>query len=411
MPARLDSKRRHRLLNLTPAVVLGLSPTGLYVVRELGRAGVPVVGVADRLQAGRASRFLAECIIEADPRRRVDKLCARFGGGEHSPVLIPTSDQDIQFVCDHADRLAEIFTMQASYRDGLCQEILDKARFYDLCQRFCVPFPKVFRGTPPELGTHRDSIAYPCFIKPSLIHTIKAELNGQKGWVARDEREFEQILSELPAEIGTLLVQEIVPGPESNITLCCTYMDRTGTPTQTFTARKLRQYPPGFGSASLVVSCPEPETRQLTERFLRAAGYFGIAAAEFKRDSRTGQLKIIEINCRPSLWFSASTAADKFLSLAAYRDLTGSDVEVLEKEQKQGIFWRYAIKDAYSAAFYLLNHKFILPSPHLKACGMPHGTVNAVFSPDDPMPMFLELFDYAVRAPRRMLSGKFGRTH
>ena len=29
-----------------PAVVMGLSPTGLYVIHELGRAWVPVIGVA-----------------------------------------------------------------------------------------------------------------------------------------------------------------------------------------------------------------------------------------------------------------------------------------------------------------------------------------------------------------------------
>ena len=43
---------------MPPAVVMGLSPTGLYAVRELGRAGITVTGVASGWQAGHASRYL-----------------------------------------------------------------------------------------------------------------------------------------------------------------------------------------------------------------------------------------------------------------------------------------------------------------------------------------------------------------
>ena len=102
-------------------------------------------------------------------------------------------------------------------------------------------------------------------------------------------------------------MQEIISGPESNITLWCGYIDAAGSVRQSFTARKLRQYPPGFGSASLVESEVCRETSETAERFLVKAGYRGIAAAEFKRHPKTGELKIIEVNPRPSLWFSVST--------------------------------------------------------------------------------------------------------
>ena len=55
------ARREGRLMaaaNMTPAVVLGLSPTGLYAVRELGRAGVPVVGVCSEWQTGSARRAI-----------------------------------------------------------------------------------------------------------------------------------------------------------------------------------------------------------------------------------------------------------------------------------------------------------------------------------------------------------------
>ena len=52
-----------------PAVVLGLSPTGLYAVRELGAADIPVLGVSSYKQAGNYSRYLKTglgSIVESD---------------------------------------------------------------------------------------------------------------------------------------------------------------------------------------------------------------------------------------------------------------------------------------------------------------------------------------------------------
>ena len=53
-----------------PCVVLGLeTQIGLSVVRELGRAGVPVIGVAQQANAiGLRSRYLTQGITVEQPR-------------------------------------------------------------------------------------------------------------------------------------------------------------------------------------------------------------------------------------------------------------------------------------------------------------------------------------------------------
>lgn len=386
---------------------MGLSPTGLHVVRELGRTGVPVVGVAETLQAGRLSRYLADCIVETDPTRRLEALCGRFRQGVAAkPVLIATSDQDIDFIIANAARLAAHFSFQRSYADGLAARIMTKESFYELCLQHGVAFPRLWKALPKDIAGLREAIAYPCMIKPSRIHDVKAKMAGRKGWIVRNPRELDAVLPGIPRDCGLLLLQEIVPGPESAITLYCGYFDANGGVHQPFTARKLRQYPPGFGSASLVQSAPEEESRLIAERLLRGIGYAGIAAAEFKRHPVTGELKMIEINVRPSLWFSVTAASGKHPVLAAYQDLAGLAECVPEEPQQDRVRWRYGPKDAWSAAFYRLRRGFVLPPPDVEAVGAANKRVSAVYASDDPKPVLADALTFATKIGRRL-----GGTH
>lgn len=389
--------------SLPAAYVLGLSPTGLYAIRELGAEGIPVVGVATEQQAGATSRYLSDVIIEPDEDRRLAALLRHAGQDSPKPILIPTSDQDLEFIIRHRHALAKSFVFQEAYADGLAAQILTKSDFYRLCDEHGIAYPSLHEVEKPDMPALAASLEFPVLIKPSRIHDIKSEMAGRKGWVARDTEDYATVIAEIPDHAGTLLVQEIVPGPESEITLFASYFDQNGRAHQSFTCRKLRQFPPGFGSASLVISEDEPETRDIAEKFLRKLGYRGIAAAEFKRDPKTGVRKIIEINPRPSLWFSASTAAGRTVSLAAYLDLTGSGSLPQDRAQKNGVVWRYALKDIYSALFYRLKKDFVLSPPDIAAAKKAKERVFAVAVPGDSAPAWAELKGYLRKGLRRIL--------
>lgn len=389
------------------AVVMGLSPTGLHVVRVLGRAGVRVVGVASGFQSGRASRYLHHCITAGGTEERLAALCGLVAETPQDhpgrAVLIPTSDQDVDFVIAHAAQLTRYFSFQAAYRDGLASQIMTKDSFYQLCSDHGVASPRLWRSERSGLAELLHEVSLPCMIKPSRIHDIKDLMQGRKGWVIQSLSELDAVLAEIPTEAGVLLVQEIVPGPESSITLACSHVAADGRQHQTFTARKLRQYPPGFGSASLVQSSHEPESARIMADFLKAVGYRGVAAAEFKRHPDTGILQMIEINVRPSLWFSITEAAGRHVVLAAYCELAGSGTELPDLSQREGVRWRYGIKDLWSAYFYRRNPDFVLPAPDIEAAGPEQGRTWAVFSPDDPAPVVYELINFLWKAVARTL--------
>jgi predicted ATP-grasp superfamily ATP-dependent carboligase len=210
------------------------------------------------------------------------------------------------------------------------------------------------------------------------------------------------IARRLPAETGSWLIQEIIPGAESRITLAAGYAGGSVDTDDIFTARKLRQYPAGFGSASRAISCHCSDTEATTRRLIDAIGYRGLYGAEFKRDPRDGALKIIEINPRPTLWFHLSHAAGKRLVATAYCAQAGIPLPV-RTAQRDGILWQYTLKDWASALFYRFRGEaFVFPRPDLRAGGRPNGRCWPVFSVADPLPLLAECYVYASKFMRRL---------
>ena len=385
-------------------IVLGLSPTGLYAVREAARAGYSVLGVGAPGAPGLWSRFLAERIAADSADARVAAILDRIDpNSAQKPVLVVTSDQDLEAVSAHLEVLSTHVHMQGSYKDGLAGQIMDKHTFYQLCKAHGVAYPSLWSARIEDAGQYRDQIAFPSMIKPARIHDVKHLMAGKKGWIIKNQSNFDDVLLKIPQETGTLLVQEIVPGPDSNITLWCGYIDEDGQVCQRFTARKLRQYPAGFGSASLVQSETCPETAKIAEALLSSLGYRGIAAAEFKRHPETGELKIIEVNPRPSLWFSITTAAGVPLIETAIAEANGAPLPPAAK-QKDGVVWRYTTKDFASQLFYLWNRDFVLPPPDLAHKTHITGRADVAGAWDDPAPIFGELATFARKFTKRLAS-------
>ncbi|ATI44038.1 hypothetical protein CBW24_18010 (plasmid) [Pacificitalea manganoxidans] len=391
-------------------IVLGLSPTGLYAVREAARAGYAVLGVGAPGAPGLWSRLLADRIAAETPQARVAAILERTetGGGE-KPVLVVTSDQDLEEVIARWDALSGRVQLQGSYTDGLASRIMDKDSFYKDCAAQGVAYPSLWSAPVAEAGQYRDKIPYPAMIKPARIQDVKHLMAGQKGWIVRNKSEFDDVLPGIPQEAGTLLMQEIVPGPESNITLWCGFFDRDGQVRQRFTARKLRQYPAGFGSASLVQSETCLETAEAAETLLSSLGYRGIAAAEFKRHPESGALKIIEVNPRPSLWFSVATKAGVPLVETAVAEARGDPLPAMAR-QKDGVLWRYTTKDLASRLFYARNRDFVLPAPEPARKARVTARADVTGAWDDPAPALGDLIGFAGKLATRISAKARGRS-
>jgi D-aspartate ligase len=386
------------------AIVLGLSPTGLYVARELGRSGTPLLGVDTGFASAAASRYFRSTggvWYEPDNERLVARLLEFAARLESKAVLVPTSDRYIEFVIENYARLERVFHITKCYA-SVAGQLLDKQKFHQLCERHGIATPGVWTLSSMEDIGELPEIPFPCILKPTLIHLAKPFLRGKKLFIVESRAELLALSKAIPKASGHWLLQELIPGEESGITLVAAYASENAAAGDAFTARKLRQYPPGFGSASRVISETLAETRTIAETLIAAIGFSGVYGAEFKRDPRDGALKIIEINPRPTLWFYASHAAGKRLVETAYCDLTGLPLAG-KAQQRDGVLWHYALKDAASAFFYRFRGKgFVLQAPDLSAGGPASVRCWPVFSLTDPLPFFAELVVYGMKFFRRV---------
>lgn len=329
--------------------------TGLGVARSLGRQGIRVIGVDKRGDVGFASKYV-------EPSLCPDPLDASDAFIEHllrialkedqKPVLFVTSDDYLPSLAQHRTRLEEALLLNIPATATLTC-IADKYGQYQLARRAGVAVPATFAMKGAEdVEELRDQIPFPVFIKARDVTTWRRIVGGNvKGFVAQTPDELETRLQALAARGLEALVQEIIPGPDSNVYMACCYVSRTGELIRAFALRKLRQQPPGFGFGSLAVSVHDEAVLALGRQFLESMDYRGIGAIELKRDERDDRLKLIELNARYWQQNALAERCGMSFPIAQYQDLT-SEAPAAANEYDANVKWLNALADFDSFRVY-----------------------------------------------------------
>jgi predicted ATP-grasp superfamily ATP-dependent carboligase len=179
------------------------------------------------------------------------------------------------------------------------------------------------------------------------------------------------------------VLQEVISGPESNIFVAGVYVDSQLQVRSLFTARKSRQYPPWYGSGSYMEACWSEEIASLSSDLLVKLGYRGIAGTEYKWDVRDERWKLIEVNPRPTLWFSLTRAAGVDVIWDAYSDLIGNPNPVHVNCQDDQIRWQLLVRDLVSGWYFLRRRELSLRE-FLRTVIDPRKKDYAILSSRDP---------------------------
>ena len=387
------------------AVVSGASATGLGVGRDLGRRGVSVLFADyESFRPGFVSRYVDRNeagIVAKSEQDLIDKLIELGERQSQKPVLFQTTDQMVLTVAQHREELAQHFHIANSTRTGIADVVTDKKSFYELCVKHGVVSPRtVFPASLDEALVVKSDFDFPVIIKPIHGHLWRERLKGRKLLTAATPDEFEQIVRKFADDIQELMIQELIPGPESNLWIGGLYLRQSdGEPGAIFTGRKLRQHPPGFGSASLADACQNDDVVNLSVKFLQEIGYRGVCGTEFKFDERDSQYKMVEVNPRQTLWFALIDAAGIPLNYYAYCDLAGLPLPEVGS-LREGTKWILFEKDLITSIGYILKGKLGL----FRWLGSYRNIrVHAVMSTSDLRPMFSILRTYAVRIWSRFI--------
>lgn len=345
------------------ALVLGLSPTALLVMRSLGRRGVQVFAAdEDARGLARYSRFgthvpALSTACGADDEALIAAIESFAVSQPTPPVLFVTSDAFMERLVPHYERLSRCIRF-STHLDEVAGDYLDKRRFYELCVAHDVRVPKTaFQQDVDDVAAMAAEFRYPAIIKPAFSHHLVQTMGGAKVLKADDPAALEDGYRRLAEVDDGLVVQEVIPGEDDSIWVAACYVSDTSE--AVFVGRKIRQYQPRFGSASLAESAWDAEVAAESLRILRASGFRGLCGTEFKRDPRDGSLVMIEINARPTLWMGLTAASGMDLPWIAYRDAIGAPVQV--PTQRDGVRWTYLPRDIQTAVYYLREGTLDLP--------------------------------------------------
>jgi predicted ATP-grasp superfamily ATP-dependent carboligase len=187
-----------------------------------------------------------------------------------------------------------------------------------------------------------------------------------------------------------MIAQEWIHGDDADLYTCNAYFDRQSHPLVTFVSRKLRQWPPDMGVASLAQECRNDEVRDLTVRLFQSAGFQGLAYLEVKRDWTSGKYVLIEANVgRPTGRSCMAEAAGVELLWTMYCDVFGLPLPAARQQSYGGVKWTYWRRDL-QASFHRWKRGQLNVSDWWRS--LQGRKCKAVFSWTDPMPCAFELW-------------------
>ena len=157
--------------------------------------------------------------------------------------------------------------------------------------------------TPEDLEAVASEAPWPCILKPVLSHEWRLA-RGEDRVMLVDDAVDAQRVAEQALDAGfPLVLCEYVPGGDGNVEEAIVVRAADGSYPVHFGCRKIRQYPVGFGVASLCEIAELEESMTLARAVLDEVDFVGVAGVETKRHAVTGIRYFLEVNVRiPTQW-------------------------------------------------------------------------------------------------------------
>lgn len=394
----------------TPVVVLVCHHhVGVGIARSLGRLGVPVYGIdGDRLSPTFFSRYCRGKFVwnlhDAPAEETIDFLVEVSRTIGRRALLVPTSDIGAIFVAEHAERLAGgyIFPDRSA---ALVRSLCNKQEMYYLARKWNVDAPQTaFPRCREDVLEYLGTASFPILLKP--VYNLVPGLKPWRMVIVNSKRELLDRYDavEEPAAPNVML-QEYIPGGDEMTWTFNGYFDRHGECQVAFTGRKLRNFPPYFGQASLAVCAKNHRVQEITLAFMKSIGYRGPLDLGYRYDARDGRYKVNDINPRVGAMFRLFVGENGMdVVRALYQDMTGQ--AVTPASAPEGRKWVVEDLDLLSSFRYWRDGKFSLGEWMNSYRGVRE---MALLAADDPLPLVGACLMDAGRALRDAIGRPRGR--
>jgi D-aspartate ligase len=246
---------------------------------------------------------------DATPVQIVDRLVALAAEHPgHRLMLLANSDWLVRVVVRHRARLEPHYVVPFLAEEVL-DRISDKATFAEICADLGIDVPRTvvqdFAAAGDE-GWHPVAVdfGYPLIAKAanSADYQDVHFVGKKKVFEITRPADLDTLWASLAAAgfRGRFVVQELIPGDDTQMRSITAYVDSRGQITLMCSAHVLLEEhtPSGLGNpAAMITQRIEPMLEQ-ARRFLTSTGYIGFANFDVKVDPRDGSFRFFEVNPR-----------------------------------------------------------------------------------------------------------------
>ncbi|GAA1986819.1 carboxylate--amine ligase [Isoptericola halotolerans] len=234
----------------------------------------------------------------------------RRAAGHREPLLLQSNMDWVVRILAHHRAVLETAGYVLPYADvELIDRICDKAEFSAVCAELGIPTPDTviqdFAAAADEQWKPEPvAFDYPVIAKPASsadYHDVR--FTGKKKiYEIATPDELDRLWSSLRGAgfRGRFLVQEMIPGDDTQMRSVTTYSDTSGRVTLRCSARVLleERTPAARGNPSAMIVEPVKEILDAAQRICERTGWRGFANFDVKLDPRDGVYKFFEQNPR-----------------------------------------------------------------------------------------------------------------
>jgi len=304
----------------------------LSAVRSLGKKGIEVTAASDHKHAlSFYSRYSKYSLIYPSPLREGIESFVKFMlmqvRSKKYDVIIPIGPYETLALSLYKEKILPYIAVPVPDYETFVKA-WDKSQTFKIAVENDIPCPTTFYPQSLEEVTEiSKKVDYPVIIKPRIT-------GGQGGieyisspneLVTKYKTMHNKPSIPLMLEYTYPLIQEYIPGEGCGFYALFWNSEAKAI----FALRRIREYPLTGGPSSLRESISKPDIHELGIKVLKLLQWHGVAMVEFRRDSRDGKLKLIEVN--PKFWGSLhlSIASGVDFPFLLYKLAIGEDVKLV----------------------------------------------------------------------------------
>ena len=275
----------------------------LGAVRYLGREKFNVDGIGYSRSLSRWSRFLRRIVYPREDfcREKIETFI-RFLSQTKYDVFLPIGARSVLLASTYKDEISRYCSVPVPGIDTV-KMCMDKDKTYAFAREIGVPVPGYWDfSSLKELEKHMNELEFPLVVKerseagenrPAYVFNNPQLLAVLKNWNLNESSTGEK---QFP------LLQRYIEGTGYGFFA----LYKEGECKRIFMHKRIRELPPSGGPSCCAQSIFETDLKDQGKKLLDALKWHGVAMVEFKRDTKTGKLYLMEIN--PKFWGSLDLA-------------------------------------------------------------------------------------------------------